>query len=639
MEIVYVDDCVLYVDYQGRNLYNFYERNPGIDCDKNVQISNNPIVRLLSYELGEKIDIYMNDKYGEDASLSMTVYLNEYIIKTEHQIFWKCIDCEGDNGNYIYNGNTNRFDCVKGSNTNPRVFHFEFQIDDLSKLVEISDNGSSRLYYFLTSPKKVFKYITTFEEKIDLINNLNSFEVLYAIKDNEKIKPIYELLYFEIYFDDYFPSSFFKILSIDQNNHEIVLNAKTPYNIQINRLLRYKLQEKEKKKNGVHLKFKIRILDLHKNPTNIFEEFNFYICLKGYIICDADTYMKCLNEGYYHYSGEIYYSCYETCKTCDSLKKPDSANYINNYCDSCKEEYKYFVYITDDGNNFYKSCYRQCPMHAPYLKEENSIECLRECPIYKTNNKFCVDNCDYEVYKYLLKENETCYNYIPKDYSLYIDNYIELYDNSNIPLINIIDECPNDYDSSFMNYCINSNDDIYYLIPDPNELIEYHDPLIIPLETKNIIIRAYSSNSKSNDLKYYDNKLFKVDISECEKKLKDYYNIPQDESIITYDVNNIDNDYYKYKIFSSKGQELSPAICEENDINIIKYYSKKGLNRAKCPKEYPYYNSLNDKCIKYCDIDTYLYKTCITDLINTENKENNINYIKDSIKSYLIEPL
>ena len=328
--------------------------------------------------------------------------------------------------------------------------------------------------------------------------------------------------------------------------------------------------------------------------------------------------------------------CYEKCKTCNQL---GSESFY--YCVQCKDEYPYYVNITDNGNDFYISCYRQCPKHAPYLKEANSIECLSQCPKYKTIDKFCVDNCDYEVYKYLFKENKTCFNYIPNNYSLYIDNYTEFYDNSNSSIINIINECPNDFDSSFKNYCINLTKDIYHLIPDPNELIEYDDPLIITLEAKNITIRAYSSDSKSDDLKYYDNKLFKVDISACEKKLKEYYNISQEESIIIYDVNNIDNDDYLFKIFSSKGEELSHNICTENNIaiNIIDYYTKKSLNETKCPKEYPYYNTLNDKCIKYCDIDAYLNKTCITDFINTANKEKNINYIKDSIKSYLITPM
>ena len=106
-------------------------------------------------------------------------------------------------------------------------------------------------------------------------------------------------------------------------------------------------------------------------------------------------------------------------------------------------------------------------------------------------------------------------------------------------------------------------------------------------------------------------------------------------------MNNVNNDHYFYKIFSSKGEELSTEICKINNIsiNIINYYAKKGFNRTACPKEYPYYNILNDKCIKYCDIDTFISKTCVTDYINSQNKAHNINYIRDSFKSDLISSI
>ena len=57
------------------------------------------------------------------------------------------------------------------------------------------------------------------------------------------------------------------------------------------------------------------------------------------------------------------------------------------------------------------------------------------------------------------------------------------------------------------------------------------------------------------------------------------------------------------------------------------------------PKEYPFYNLINNNCFKYCDISNYLNKECITDYINSEIKENNINNIKNSILSHLIDPL
>ena len=640
MDIVHVDDCVTSVYYQNNEKYRIKE---SIECAKNNQIykNENPIVKLLYYNFNNIIDLYVKDYFGNEAALSMNVYLNEYIIRTESLNFWRCRNCNGDEGNYIYNADLNLYDCVGTFNAESKDFHFQFNIGSISDLKSSYGHGVYRFPYHFPDKKHIFIYAENFNAPINLIN-LNSKNFLYILDNyNQVIEPIYELLSFEITLDNYFPFSYFEILTLNGGNNEVILNYGSRYNIQTSKVLKYKLKEEERIVKGVHLKLKIKIYDFKNNPVTELdkEEFNFYICLKGYKICDANTYMKCLNEGYF-FKNNLYYSCYETCQTCDKKGKPPTSNYINNYCDLCKTEFPYFVNITDNENDFYKSCYRQCPKHAPYLKEANSFECLSQCPKYKTIDKVCVGNCDYEVYKYLLKENATCFNYIPDNYSLYIDNHIELYDNSSIPLNNIINKCPNGFDSSFKNYCINSTDDIYYLIPNPNELIDYHDPLIIPLKTKNITIRAYSSDSKRYELKYYDNKLFKIDISHCEKLLKEYYGLSQEESIIIYDVNNVDNDNYLYKIFSSKGEELSLDICKLNNVStkIINYYSKKGLNRAKCPKEYPYYNTINDKCIKYCDIDDFLSKTCLTDNINNENKEKNIKYIKDSMKYYFISP-
>ena len=647
-EVVEADDCISSVHFLGNNanLYSKDISDPDNNCNHDYQITNKVIVESEPYEIGKEIVVVLHDRGGGDgnkAALSINAYLNEYIIKSGNDKYWRH---DGFSGNYISSkeSNYNDYYDIELTGTEPKDFNFIFQIKSLSDLFYLFNSfkaNSNLLYrypYYLSNQNYFFNHIQSHEETINLIY-LNSTDVIYAKNDKNKIiEPIYDYLGFQIYFDNYFSS--LEILGLDNLKGDIILNTNTIYNMSKIQLLRYNLTELEKYQKGTHIQFRIKIYDFKNDSVTDFEDFNFFICLDGYTICDADTYMKCLTEGFYTSHDKYNYSCYETCKTCNTFQKPFTANYTHNYCDSCKDEYSYFVNNTDNGNNFYISCFRNCPKHALYLKEANGTECLSQCPEYKTIDKVCVDKCDYEIYKYLLKENKTCYNYIPKNYSLYIDNYSEFYDNSNIPLINIINKCPIGYDSSFKNYCINSTLDIYHLIPDPNELIEYNDPIIISLETKNITIRAYSSDSKDNDLKYYDNKLFKVDISACEKNLREHYNIPQEESIIIYDVNNIDNDNYTFKLFSSKGEVLSNNICTENNaINIKKYYTKKDLNTVKCPKEFPYYNTLNDKCIKYCDIDTYLNKNCLTNFINTENKEKNINYIKDSIKSYSISSM
>ena len=524
-------------------------------------------------------------------------------------------------------------------NSYAKFFYFSFQMDSLTEIIN-GGNGISKFPYYLTEEKYFFIYVPNLDEDINIIY-LNSADIFYSKNDYDKIiQPIYEYLNFKLYFDKYFinPGKFF---SLDKSENDIELDDKTLYNIDQIKGLRYNITESEKIKKGTHLKLKIRIFDNNNKPLTDIEEFNFFVCLEGYQITDLDSSMKCLNEGYYN-SSNLSFSCYETCKTCDTYKKPSNANYYNNYCDSCKLNYPYFINIKGENNNFYKSCYEQCPEHAPYLKDNKSKECVSQCPKYKTIDGKCVKNCDYEFYKYLLKSESICYNYIPNNYFTYIDNYNDIYENSDKPIIKIMDKCPDDsYDSSFKNFCIKSEQDIYYFIPNPNELIGYNNPLIISLKTKNIIIRAYTSDLKSDDLKKYDNKLFKIDISPCEKILKKVYNIGKEESFIIYDVNNLDNENYIYKIFTTKGEELDLNICSQKNItlNKINYYVQKELNSSLCPLEYPYYEIKSNKCLKYCDIIHFLDKICVTDYINKENKEYNINNIKSSIQSHLIDDL
>ena len=100
--------------------------------------------------------------------------------------------------------------------------------------------------------------------------------------------------------------------------------------------------------------------------------------------------MKCLKEGYYQLNNR-YYSCYETCENCNTYKKPETSNYFKNYCDSCKSKFSYFINIKEEENGNiknYKSCYEKCPLHAPYLKDKNSKECISE--YYLTNENYFI---------------------------------------------------------------------------------------------------------------------------------------------------------------------------------------------------------------------------------------------------------
>ena len=78
------DDCIS--EIKNENLDTLYINNhPESDCDSLI-IGDNLLIETIPYELGKKVNVYLRDKHGE-CGMSMTVYINEYIIKTESQNF------------------------------------------------------------------------------------------------------------------------------------------------------------------------------------------------------------------------------------------------------------------------------------------------------------------------------------------------------------------------------------------------------------------------------------------------------------------------------------------------------------------------------------------------------------------------
>ena len=169
-----------------------------------------------------------------------------------------------------------------------------------------------------------------------------------------------------------------------------------------------------------------------------------------------------------------------------------------------------------------------------------------------------MDYCDYEVYRYLLKNENICYNYIPNDFYVFLDNYTEFYNNTNKPVIKLGEECPNNtYDSSFNNFCINLEEDIFNLVANPNELLVFNNSLIKKLKTKEIVIRAYSTDKKLDDIDNNKDKLIQIDFSKCETKIKKSNQMNYKESLIVLDVFNLETNKFFFRIFTKEGKELN----------------------------------------------------------------------------------
>jgi len=413
--------------------------------------------------------------------------------------------------------------------------------------------------------------------------------------------------------------------------------------------LRYKFSDSEKENNGIYLKFRLEgitspsDLSLSKSITKK-EEFNFYICLDGYKLCDIGPSMKCLNEGYYCDSESFKcYSCFETCRSCESFKKPKNANYNRNYCDECNDKNPYYLDI-EENNEYgnivsYKNCFEICPGKKPDFYQE-SKDCSSECQNLKRNDNICVDYCDSNEYKYFLVDEKMCYNYIPKNNKIYVDNYDERYnDNFDYAIIKISDQCPDDsYDSSFNNICIKTSQDAFYLI-NPLDLIKNSNPKILWLKEKTLLLRAYTTEIQLNEIKTNSGGQYTtIDISKCEKELNEFNGINSDEALLKYDINDLTNGNYEYKIYSLEGNELDINIC--SILCEYGYYLPDNGNEClKCPDQCSQcsYDSVSQNLCLECNNDLGYYKLYLSsknnlpflECFNEENKPKDFKLNKE----------
>ena len=100
MELEEIDDCInkIYKNANGINITVFQNLE---ECKaRTYYMYPSPLISYMPYEYGEKIYFDLVNKGGWDLCedfgyLIITVYVNEFTIRTNHTKFWKCTNCEG----------------------------------------------------------------------------------------------------------------------------------------------------------------------------------------------------------------------------------------------------------------------------------------------------------------------------------------------------------------------------------------------------------------------------------------------------------------------------------------------------------------------------------------------------------------
>ena len=260
------------------------------------------------------------------------------------------------------------------------------------------------------------------------------------------------------------------------------------------------------------------------------------------------------------------------------ISKLNSYNFTNNCSDVCFDEYKKIIYDI-------KKCVFNCTDN--YKLEYNNI-CYSSCPDGSPKiNNMCITNNDF---KNITKNNNTSissinYNLDSKyiSYNEYFKDVIKInntLNNKDNVIVNIETEL------------INNNLDIFI----ENTIINEKKDLLIK---ENNILYQLTSTYNQNNNEYYN--ISTINLGECEKKLRIYYNIDNNITLIILKIDIFEDGLLipiiEYKVYNSKTKEkLDLNVCNDIKINIIIPVNIDENYLFKYNSSHEYYN---DICYPY----------------------------------------
>lgn len=266
-------------------------------------------------------------------------------------------------------------------------------------------------------------------------------------------------------------------------------------------------------------------------------------------------------------------TCYSECKSCTEI-----GNEENHLCSSCYDG-SYYI----DGEEG-KSCYFSPPPYY-YLNSTTCTyrKCLPNC--YSCDDEETCNLCSdtfYLLSDYTKNEKDTrCVTFCDLSNSRW-----HLNEDNEFTCLNEQDYCTPDY--AFYNpdthQCLNKEEseeveDPELEIPQQvseEDIKEYLDKNILDyyeksyiLHTNNFSIIVYNSLERNEDL---FNNLTTFDLSTCEKKLKERYNLTDKDPIIIAQLEKkVRKDPINattFNIYSMKGEKLDLSICSNDTFRV-----------------------------------------------------------------------
>ena len=265
---------------------------------------------------------------------------------------------------------------------------------------------------------------------------------------------------------------------------------------------------------------------------------NDYKISKGVIVYDSEYSIIalindlsiCSKENiFYDESSKSILECYETCKTCYGAE-------VNN-CKSCYDNK--ILTSRDTCVDVYAECGDNKSLWLFEAIDNGEIECLTtlNCPSIATNviseTLECVNSCDD------INSDLKCISCSNKETQIY-NSCVDLSDSKNS--MKIIEE------------------NIVKLL-ETNPLIN--------TENKSYYIKEYPSSSSS-----VQTNISEINLGDCEDKLREKYDIPDDEKLILLQIETKiegqPTSKLEYYVYSSDGTSLDLSVCSNSDISITK---------------------------------------------------------------------
>ena len=336
-----------------------------------------------------------------------------------------------------------------------------------------------------------------------------------------------------------------------------------------------------------------------------------------------DGFINCYKnpEGYYlNKINEKYEPCYSTCNSCTEL-----GNEKDNKCIKCKPGYD-FKNVLEEAQN----CFKICDYYYYFNKNNNKYYCTEKNNCPKEYNKLiskkkmCIDDCKKDdIYIYYSEYDNNCHKNCPKDTIPNDDNICIFkkmeYCSEEFPYLDLeTNECVQNCSVSnlFNKNCLIDNPDkeikqiIYNKIN--NEIISRNlDTLLdnVLKNEENLLIEdkdikyQITSTKIQNQKNIEDKNISTINLGDCEKILKNYYNINENNSLIIlkidYYIKGLLYPFVMYDIYHPITKEkLDLVHCQDVNINITLPLPDQ-INEKNIFKSDPENNFYKDICYAY----------------------------------------